>query len=252
MLRGNYNLGAKGSVSFTNVQGSPQPNIANLSDLANFAVTNWNQWEAITYSLYDSAPYPATGTLGLQFFQVPIGGGTGFGGGAKTVSDTNLVLNGQLPQGQMFIVTSVEVDFQPVTPTGVNAALLPAAFGAGAVAQSINDAWIFRRSGNLIFTVLSKNYITEAPLMRFPGMTDFVVDAAFSDATTAAAAQQSRAAWATAVGAPWVLTPNNILIPSTTNFSLNLNWPEGVQALPSGAPARVFGRLNGLLFRLSQ
>lgn len=252
MLRGNYNLGAKGSVSFTNVQGTPQPNIANLSDLANFAVTNWNQWEAITYSLYDSQPYPAAGTLGLQFFQTPIGAGTGFGGGAKTVSDTNMLLNGQLPQGQMFIVTSVEVDFQPITPTGTFAASLPAAFGAGQAAQIVNDAYVFRRSGNLIFTVLSKNYLTEAPLMRFPATSDFVVDGAFSDATTAAAAQQSRLAWATTIGAPYVLTPNNILIPSTTNFTVNLNWPEGVQALPSGAPARVFARLNGLQFRLSQ
>lgn len=252
MLRGNYNLGAKGSVSFTNVQGTPQPNIANLSDLANFAVTNWNQWEAITYSLYDSLPYPNTGLLTMQFFQVPIGGGTGFGGGPKTLSDTNLVLNGQLPQGQMFIATSVEIDFQPITPTATFAAQLPASFGAGATANIVNDAYVFRRAGNLTFTVLSKNYLSEAPLMRFPATADFVVDGAFSDATTAAAAQQSRLAWATTVGAPYVLTPNNILIPSTTNFSLNLAWPEGVQALPSGAPARVFGRLNGLLFRLSQ
>lgn len=250
MLAQNYNLGARGSVNFTQTPSGPVPNIANLSDLKNFSVT-WSQWELITQSLYDSAAYPAAGTSSpIQFFQNPVGQGTGFGGGTKSLSDTNMVSPGMLPQGQMFIVTSVEVDFQPTTPTGANSAYLPAAFGAQEPASLINDAYIFRRSGYLQFNVLSKQYLQEAPLMRFPATADFVADGALADATTAAATSQSRISWGTTVGQPYVLTPNNILIPSTTNFAVTLNWPEGAQAITSAA--RVFVRLNGLLARLAQ
>lgn len=249
-IQQNYNLGSRGSVSFTNVNGSPTPNIANLSDLSNFQVT-WNQWELITQSLYDSAPYPAAGTSSpLLFFQNPQGQGTGFGGGSKSLSDTNMVSPGMLPQGQMFIATSIEVEFQPTTPTGANSAYLPAAFGAQEAAQLVNDAYIFYRSGNLQFKVLAKYYSQEAPLMRFPPTADFALNAALSDATTAAATSQSRIAYGSSVGQPYVLTPNNILIPSTTNFSIALGWPEGAQAIQSAA--RVFVRLNGLMARLAQ
>jgi hypothetical protein len=249
MLGQNYNLGAKGSVNFTpgGPGGSLIPNIANLSDLSNFSV-NWNQWEALTQSLYDSAPYPAAGTTGLTFFQNPIGQGTGFGGGAKTASDTNMTLAGMLATGIMQIVTSIEVDVQPTTPTVT--AQMPAVFGAQAAAQIVNDAYIIRRSGNLVFHVLSKNYLTEAPLMQFPAASDFVAEGALADTTTAAASSQSRIAWGTAAGPLYSLTPNNILLISNQNFNITLNWPEGVQAITN--PARIFVRLNGIQFRLAQ
>lgn len=254
MLR-SYNLGAKGSVSFVGPANNPVPNVANMNDIPGFSVINWNQAEIVTWQLYDSAAYPAAGTLGLQFFQVPVGSGTGFGGAAKTLSDTNMQLPGMLPSGQCFIITSFEVDFQPTTPTGANASYLPAAAGlasgaAGIVPAIINDAYIFRRSGNFTFSTLSKNYAQIAPLMRLPATSDFVVDGALSDTTTAAATAARTIAWGTTVGMPYVLTPNNILLPSTTNFQVTLAWPEGLQAIQSAA--RVFVQLNGLLVRLSQ
>jgi hypothetical protein len=127
---------------------------------------------------------------------------------------------------------------------------MPAAFGAQAVATSVNDAFVFWRSGNLVFKVLAKIYVQEAPLMRFPGNADFSLQAALADATTAAAASQSRIAYASSYGQPYVISPQNILIPSTTNFFVALNWPEGVQAITN--PARVFVHLNGMEARLAQ
>jgi hypothetical protein len=224
-----------------------QPNIANLQDLNNFQV-NWNQWELTNQSLYDSAAYPAAGLASLAFFQVPVGQGTGFGGGAKTLSDTNMRLAGSLSAGAMFIISSIEIMFQPTTPTV--AAGMPAAFGAQAAAVQVNDAFIFGRSGNVTLQILAKNYLTEAPIGQFPPHSDFTVSGALSDTTTAAASSQSRIAFGNFEGNPYILTPNNLLLISNQNFSVTLAWPEGLQAITN--PARVFVRLNGMQARKAQ
>lgn len=238
----------RGSMGTGNVQFiNGQPNVANLADLTGFQVI-WNQWELLTQTLYDSIAYPAAGLNSASFFSIPIGQGVGFGGGAKTRSDTNLQLAGQLPAGNMFICSSVEVSFQPATPTV--AAGMPAAFGAQAVATSINDAYIVGRSGNLNLTILSKPYIQDAPIGKFPPTADFTLNAALSDGTTLAASSQSRIGYAGWEGLTYVLTPNNLLIPSSTNFSVTLAWPEGLQVITN--PARIFVRMNGMLARKSQ
>lgn len=242
-LNGTMGVGAnKGAVQF--VQGAP--NVANMSDVANFNVINWNDWEITTQSLYDSTSYLAAGQASLAFFQNPIGQGVGFGGGSKTLSDTNMQLAGQLPNGQMFIVTSVELNFQPTTPTV--AADMPASIAAAStLPHLVNDAYIFWRSGNLVFNVLSKNYITEAPLMAFPPTDDLAGFAAVGSGTTV---DQTVINYANSSGPTYLLTPNNILITSNQNFKVTLAWPEGNQAITN--PARVFVKLNGMLLRLTQ
>jgi hypothetical protein len=245
----NYNLGARGSVEFVPGPGGGIPNIVNLSDLQNFQV-NWDQYEATTNSLYDSASYPAAGITTISFFQTPIGQGTGFGGGVKTLSDTNMRAAGQLPNGVLFIVSSLELDFQYSTPTPAGNADLPSTFGAGAVVNPINDSYIFWRSGNLVFQVLAKHYVEEAPNSRFGPTTGFTVEGALSNATTPAAGLATTIANAGVWGGPYVLTPNNILLVNNQNFVVTLAWPEGLQ--PIAHPARVFARLNGVMFRLAQ
>lgn len=243
-LHGTFGAGAgKGAVQF--VQGLP--NVANMSDIANFNVINWNDWEITNQSLYDSTSYVAAGQASLSFFQNPIGQGTGFGGGAKTLSDTNMQLAGQLPNGQMFIVTSIEINFQPTTPS-VTADLPAAIHAANAVPNIINDSYIFWRSGNLVFNVLSKAYLSEAPLMNFPPTADLDGFAAIAAGT--GIADEINATYANSQGPTYLLTPNNILITSNQNFKVTLAWPEGVQAITN--PARVFVRLNGMQMRLTQ
>lgn len=209
---------------------------------------NLDDWEAVRWSLYDSAAYPTTGIASLAYFQTPVGSGTGFGGGAKTNSDTNMTLNGQLPRNQMFLIQSVELDVQTSTPTV--AATMPAAFGAQAAATQVNDAYIIRRSGNLTLQIGSKPYLQEAPLMRFPARSVFSIDAALADGTTLAGASQSRIAWGRADGQPYFLSPGDILLPENQNFVLTLSWPEGLQAVTSAA--RIFARLQGVLYRRAQ
>lgn len=229
---------------------SGAPIVANMADMATYSTADWNNWEFVNQTLYDSAVYPAAGTVQLSFFQTPQGSGVGFGGGAKSLSDTNMVLNGQLPTGQMFVASSVEIEFQPTTPTV--AAQMPAAFGAQAIAQIVNDAYVFWRSGNIQITILQKKYLQEAPLMRLPSQSDFSVQAAVADISTTGASFQSRIAFASAYGPVYSLSPNNLLIPSTTNFIVQLAWPEGLQALPSTNPARTFVRLGGMQARVAQ
>lgn len=227
---------------------SGAPIVANMNDLSTFATTQWNNWEFVNQTLYDSNAYAAAGVASLLFFQVPQGAGVGFGGGAKSASDTNMVLNGQLPSGNMFVATQIEIEFQPTTPTV--AAQMPAAFGAQAIAQIINDAYIFWRSGNLALRILQKDYLNEAPLMRMPSQADFSLQAAFADVSTTGAGFQSRAAFASAYGPVYQFAPNNLLIPETTNFKVTLAWPEGVQAITN--PARIFVRLGGMQARQAQ
>lgn len=252
MLSANYAAQQGGGANLIKfIQGGPSagaPIVANMADLNTFATTQWDNWEFVTQSLYDSAAYAAAGTLSQAFFQTPQGAGTGFGGGTKTVSDTNMVLNGQLPSGNMFVISTIEIEFQPSTPTV--AAQMPAVFGAQAVAAIINDAYIFWRSGNLTLRILQKDYSQEAPLMKFPSQSDFSLQAALADVSSTAANLQSRVAWGSCFGPPYTLAPNNLLIPETTNFNVTLRWPEGLQAITN--PARVFVRLGGMQARQAQ
>lgn len=213
--------------------------------IAEFNAFNVNRpgWEKIRQSFYDRLTYLAAGQSVLQFFQQPAGQG------GKTKSDTNMTLAGQLPKNQVFLVQGIEIFFFPTTPSV--AADLPAAFGAGQAADSINDVYVFHRFGNLELFIGSKSYLQEAPLGKFPSSRNFHIEAALADATTAAANLQSRIAYASSVGRPYALTPPVLLI-ENQNFSLSLNWPEGLQALPSGNPAVVHASLEGIQVRRSQ
>ena len=213
--------------------------VSNMAELQRYNV-NLESFEQLKTNLYDSNAYPAAGVTTLQFFQIPIGQGN------KTLEDTNMRLAGQLPTNQLFLVEGVEVLFLPTDPTV--AADMPAAFGAGAVAAIINDAYIFYRSGFLKFRVGSKDYIEEGPLMKFPPSQNFKVEGALADATTAAANQQSRIAYGYAGGVPYGIIP--ILLIENQNFDITLEWPSGVQAITN--PARVVVTLDGVLFRRAQ
>jgi hypothetical protein len=225
------------------------PGVPNMSMLQKYGV-NRDGWESIRQSLYDSASYPAAGVSSLSFFQNPQGQPGGFGGVNKTLSDTNMTLAGSLPKHQLYWLTGIEVDVQPDTPTVAGGAAMPAAYGAPAVAVSVNDVWIIRRSGNLQLQIGSKPYLQEAPLTQFPASRAMRIDSSLADATTAAANAQSRIAYAHVDGPTFSLSPAAIMLEDNQNFAVTLNWPEGAQAITN--PARIFVRFTGLLYRKSQ
>jgi hypothetical protein len=219
-----------------------------------YQVNNVNQWEAIQQSLYDSVAYAAAGQTSLNFFQLPVGQGTGFNGGTKTIGDTNMQLGGQVPAMQAFVVQEIDIIFEPTTPgnsgsaSGV-VAQLPAATGAVAAPLIANDVYYFRRAGALQFNIGSKNYLTEAPLWKFPSKQNFDVMGALSDSTTAGATQATRLAFANIRGPIYRLAPASLLLEQNQNFLISLTW-DAAQAITN--PARVFVNLYGLLYRASQ
>lgn len=224
-----------------------------------YSVNNINQWEAIKQTLYDSVAYAAAGSTKLTFFALPIGQGTGFGGGTKNESDTNMYMASNIPAMQAFLVQAVELIFQPTTPGNAGSAAgvvaqLPAATGATAAPLIANDVFYFRRAGNLQIQIGAKNYLTEAPLSKFPSKTNYTVEGALSDAGTTAglatAGQATRLAYAAIKGPVYRLSPADLLLEANQNFQVTLNWPEGAQAITN--PARVFCVLDGILYRASQ
>lgn len=227
------------------INGTPFVN--NLNALQSFAV-NLDKYETITQSLYDSASYATAGQNVLTFFQQAQGAGTGvISAAAKTLEDTNMQVGGQLPNQQAFLVTSVELDVQPdITFT---AAAQPAAFGAQAIATSVNDVWKIRATGWLNFAIGQKNYLTEGPLMKYPASNDLEIDAAAADISTTGANMQTRIAYAKAVGPSYILAPNNLLLVPMQNFVGTLNWTT-VETIAS--TARIFFRLMGQLVRSAQ
>lgn len=248
---------------YARMQNMPLPNVtaggSALPAFSNFTLSQlyqqfgvvFNQWESSRGDIYDSFSYPAAGLAQPQvLFQVPIGAGAGFGGGNKTASDTNMQNNGVLPQNVMFLVQSISIDVQPTTPTGGAGADLPASKGAVALNNLVNDVYIIRRSGNFKLTVGSKDYCQEAPLAQFPPLGRLHVTGAYSDSTTPAAAQQTKAIFAEVQGSPYLLGDDSIMIPPMTNFGCTVWWPEGAQVIAN--PARIFVHLNGKLLRKIQ
>jgi len=205
---------------------------------------NGEGWEAIVQDMYDSQAYPAAGVNQQTYFQ------EASGNNARGIAGTNMQLQGQIPNMQKFLVESVEVDFFPTIPAVT--AQNPAVYGAGAVAAIINDVYAFRQNGYLQFNVGSKYYLQSGPLKKFPSRQHFEVRGALADSSTAGTSQQSRIAFADIVGKEYKISPYSVLLISNQNFSVTLNWPGGVVALPSTNPAYVYITLWGMLYRRSQ
>lgn len=240
-----------GSALFVN----GMPVVRNLSSAAAAYATSLNSYEILSQSLYDSAAYPAAGINQLTFFQYPIGAGTGvISNVAKTAEDTNMQAAGQLPAGQAYICSSIEVEIQPGVSSAspaISALAQPSVLGAAAVNAQINDAYTIRSTGYLNFNIGSKAYMTEGPLMKFPASNDFEVMGAASNATTAAASLSLQDVYGKAVGPSYELAPNNLFLIPNMNFNVQLLWATK-QATVSTLQARIFVRLMGQLIRAAQ
>ena len=102
-------------------------------------------------------------------------------------------------------------------------------------------------TGNVEFSVGNKAYAYGAPIAFFPPPFHLAIEAALSDATTAAASLLTVAANAHIEGPTFAITP--IEIPSSQNFVLEVNWPEGPVATPSGVDGTIAAGLLGYMYR---
>lgn len=222
-------------------------------------VTNPAMSEALRQSLYDFQIYPAAGANFLTFFQSQIGQGITSAIGAaagtnKTKADTNMTLAGQLSNGLVQLVESIEVMFYPGSVSTANTYTVDtltfflAAASAVPTAQ-LDDANVFYRSGSLTFTVLAKPYLTEAPLSRFPPKTNIEIQGAIASNSATTAEVGFGAAFA--AGRPYFLEPIGVTLQSTMNFNVTLEWP-GLVPMTSGFNARVGVILDGFQGRASQ
>ncbi|WP_374334447.1 hypothetical protein [Leeia sp.] len=195
----------------------------NQQDLANSEVTELD--------LFDTLPYSSTGEALLTFFQK-----TNAQDG-RTKHDSNMVMSGQLPAPQRFLIEGIEVDFIP----GVDIARKPAT-DEDAFKARANDVASFYQSGLLELSIGAKVFVQNGPLKEFPPTT-------FLEAANAAATKividATRAA-----GDPCRLSIPHLLVPGV-NFKVDLSWKDRV-ALPSGQGGRVICRLKGYMLRPKQ
>lgn len=230
----------------------------NMADFTDSRVTNPAQSEIIRNTLYDTALYPAAGLAQILFFQQQIGTGVttalgGTVGSTKTQHDTNMTGAGTLPSGIAFCIESVEVLFLPGSVATANT-YTPATLGiftaavAATTFAALNDINTFYQSGMLELNILAKNYLREAPMLKFPPKCVLQVDGFL--AGTAAAGTVGGAGMAKATGRPYYVEPKILLQPAV-NFEVKITWPAAV-ATPSTFNGRVQVTLDGGFQRASQ
>ncbi len=196
---------------------APSPQSALQNSRVNISGVSESIWQP----LYDYQTAASAGASTQRFFLVPQGQG------GKTLSDTNMELAGQLPKGQAFLITGIQVELYPgVSINGTDAS----AFA--------DDVYNFYNGGHLILTIGSKAFVTQGPFMKFPPINRLGMDSSTTVAT-------DRYAYATATGREYVI--ENTLLESSQNFNVELS---NLSAL--SADARVGVTLNGYLYRNAQ
>lgn len=186
--------------------------------------------EVIWNPLYDYQTKTSAATSRQRFFQEPIGGSSG-----KTIVDTNMELNGQIPKGQAFVITGIQVELLP----GIDVS------GAALDNQFADDIYAFYQSGALKLTIGSKDWIVQGNLMKFPPTNRLAVQAATS--ITNAADTADNYVYSVAAGREFAV--KDLLLESSQNFNVEL---IDTAALPSGVDARLGVTLNGWLYRNAQ
>ncbi|MGH8401831.1 MAG: hypothetical protein ACRESO_00290, partial [Gammaproteobacteria bacterium] len=159
-------------------------------------------WEGITYPLYDTQPYPAAGVGQIAFFTQRAGQN------AQGYAATNLDAAGSVPSPNVYVATGLELDFisgavQEVFGVG---ATLNYAADINAFYRGLVSAAGVRTNGFLQLNLGAKVYVVE-PLEKFVPSSRIQLNAASSNATTAAAAQFFATEFASLVGIPYEFSP---------------------------------------------
>ncbi|HLB37475.1 MAG TPA: hypothetical protein VJL31_12965 [Gemmatimonadales bacterium] len=203
--------------------------------------------DVIVEPRYDTATITAPGTLALSYFTVPVGQGlSAFAGAgvAKSYSDTNMDLAGQLPAGYNFDILGFRV--MPCFWIG-------GSVGAAQVTGKIQDANTWSHGGLFTFTIGSKPFL-RVPIDTIPaGMGP----AGFGSSFTA------EFGGAQSHGVPsldnsFKIGRQPLTLSQTQNFNVVLSWPLVVANTTqfaahqpaAGIPVRVF--MDGFLKRIVQ
>jgi hypothetical protein len=185
-----------------------------------------NQVERLYQPFYDYIEVDTTAiTPSTKFFQVPQGQN------GKSIIDTNMELAGNLPKGQAFLVTGISVEVLPNEGLSVTG---DSEFG--------DIMYSILRSGALVFTVGSKDYVVQGNLMKFPPKNLLQRDTAASGYASAFVMD-----YAQADGEFFSIVP--ILLESSQNFSVTL---KDIAATQASNDVRIGVHLEGILYRNAQ
>ena len=216
------------------MQGLRPPSLAQLEQ---YNVNVDGQPEVVWYPIFDFQVYPAAGFQSLNFFAVPEGAG-------KTFDDTNMELGGALPVPINMAITNVQVWFFPAANPGVAPA-------TASIGQNWNDVNAVMKAGHLQLEIGSKEYLLDAPLMKFPPQSRLAGTAAVSAATTVAATTiDNQIDYSTAAGRIYTIVPLRLI--AQQNFVVRLRFQNGAVALPSTVDGRIGVQLGGFRYRLAQ
>lgn len=232
--------------------------IPTLDDFKDYVVSKAGEPEVFWQPRYDWNLYPLGGVNQLMFFQNPVGAGVTSAVGAvvasaKSIADTNMELQGQIPSPQGFQIESIEAIFFPGASAAANTFTIAvpnlfAAAAAAAVTAQLADQITIHESGVLTLFILSKTYLTETPLGRLPPKTHFEAHGAV--ATNSATVGEVAIVNAYSTGTPYFLEVP-ISLTANGNFNVTVAYP-GPVAIPSGFNGRLGIYLNGFNFRNAQ
>lgn len=186
--------------------------------------------DLITQPLYDSGTVATSATTKITFFSVPYGSGTtNFGTGAKTLTDTNLSLAGQIPAGWRHECRAVSFVGWSVA---VSQALDLQTMLQGAFIQ-------IKTGGNKIWL--------EIPAKRLTGGCGVEGFAATAVGGSPLTIQNAHIGVSDARAVYGLQTP--ITIVGGTAFSVTLEWPGGAPTLTAAMPVTLF--FEGQTLRLT-
>lgn len=212
-------------------------NPPDLRALQQYGVNVKNVEQVFWQPLYDIQDYPSAGQQNFTFFQQPKGQG------GRTVEDTNMLAAGTLPNPMRMLVLGIELVM-------VSGAAVETIQGAAPTASQLADLAALQGRGHLQFNIGQKSFLDEASLDQFPRGVGIDSRNAVSDSTTAGADQLTVLSNAQFTGRPYRIVP--LTLEPTQNFDVQINFPNGVVAMPSGQDARLGVRLIGYQYRLAQ
>lgn len=206
-----------------------------LQDLREYNVNRAGQVEVIWQPTYEIQAYPAAGSTQITFFQNTVGAG------GLTKADTNMEAAGQFPRPKEFLITGIQVFFEPGNVVAQNL--------GSAVQENWNDVSdVMNGAGFLNLFIGSKDYLSDAPLSKFTQQFRLGGVANQAAATTTAATDFGPMVdYAVHSGRYYSITP--VKLPSNQNFNVSLNFPT---AIAVNAAGRIGVILDGFQYRLSQ
>lgn len=206
--------------------------LPSLAELQQYNVNRPDQVEVIRQSLWDTQSYVDNVTTELQFFQIPQGQSS------KTLVDTNMEAAGSLPAPKSFLIETIELFVFPQSAVGADGTSI-------AALQNWQDMYSLMQVGSLTLFIGSKDYLQEAPLMKFPPRSGLTGQAYANDTT---ANTGTRVDYVSLGGPVYELSPQILLVP-TQNFKVTLRWAS---ALNLNANVKIVCNLGGILYRNSQ